>query len=60
LSHPENNDGLQINKGTELMLRRDRLTTPKTSGVSISQKITLLSRTFHFKLELSWEKKPKE
>jgi len=59
LSHPENDHGLQINKGTELMLRREKV-TPETSGVSFSQKITLLRRTFHFKLELSWGKKPKE
>jgi len=53
------NDSPQINKGTELMLRREKV-TPEKRGVFFNQTITFLRKTFHFKLEFSWDKILKE
>jgi hypothetical protein len=59
LSNQQNANELEINKGIELMLRREK-PIPERSGININHKLTLLRRIFHFKLELSWEKKPQE
>lgn len=53
------NDSPQINKGTELMLRREKV-TPEKRGAFFNQTITFLGKTFHFKLEFSWDKILKE
>ena len=45
---------LKINKGVELMLRRDKKVEPKRRGLRVSQTITLLGKTVEFKFELTW------
>lgn len=47
---------LKINKGVELMLRRDKK-EPEPKGLRLSKSISFLKRTFNFKLELTWEEK---
>jgi len=59
LSNHQNQNELEINKGTELMLRREK-SIPERSGINLNHKITLLRRIFHINLEFSWEKKPQE
>jgi len=55
LSSQKDNE-LEINKGTELMLRRDKKeNTPEKNGVIINHKLTLLKRIFNFNLEFTWE-----
>jgi len=47
---------LKINRGVELMLRRDKKELETNQkGFSINQSITLLRKKFHFKMELTWE-----
>ena len=49
-------DGLEINKGTELMLRRRAKRVPQQSrGLRIHNIFALRKKIFHFKLEITWE-----
>jgi len=48
---------LSINKGIELMLRRDKDKDDKPSkGFRIKKEFSLLKRKFYFNFELRWEK----
>ncbi|CAF34247.1 hypothetical protein S-PM2d182 [Synechococcus phage S-PM2] len=47
---------IKINRGIELMLRREK-PAPKKSGVVLDKSISLLSKIFRFKIEFTWEKK---
>ncbi|AOV58728.1 hypothetical protein T040910_223 [Synechococcus phage S-CAM3] len=51
------NDGdLEINKGTELMLRRRAKRVPQQrKGLRIHNIFALHKKIFHFKLEITWE-----
>jgi len=51
---PRTNEEQSINKGVELMLRRDRKEEPKKHGFCINQTLTLLKRQFYFNVEFSW------
>jgi hypothetical protein len=44
---------LEINKGVELMLRRDKK-EPEPKGFRLSKTLSFLKRTFNFKLEITW------
>lgn len=48
---------IKINKGVELMLRRElkEETPPEPSGLRISQTVILLKKKFNFKFEFTWE-----
>tara|TARA_Y100000287_G_C14156155_1_gene322303 strand:- start:661 stop:825 length:165 start_codon:yes stop_codon:yes gene_type:complete len=47
---------LKINKGVELMLRRDtRESEPEQSGIKLKHQITLLGRTFTAEFNFTWE-----
>jgi hypothetical protein len=50
------NDDIRINKGVELMLRRE-LETPlkEPSGFVFSQTVSLLKKKFNLKFEFTWE-----
>jgi hypothetical protein len=49
-------DDLQINKGTELMLRRRaKRVPPQRKGLRIHKILALHKKVFHFKLEITWE-----
>jgi len=49
-------NGLEINKGTEIMLRRRaRQVSPVTKGLKINKILALHKKIFHFKLEITWE-----
>jgi hypothetical protein len=43
-----------INKGIELMLRREQPETPKKNGVVLDHSFTLLGNTIQFKFEFTW------
>lgn len=45
-----------INKGVELMLRRDKKTEPQTNGFNFSHSLTLLKKQFSFKVEFNWRR----
>jgi len=46
---------LKINKGVELMLRRESLVEePDYSGIKIDHEITFLSKVFNLKFEFTW------
>jgi len=47
---------LSINKGVELMLRRDKKTEPQTNGFKFSHSLTLLKKQFSFKVEFNWRR----
>jgi len=48
---------LSINKGIELMLRRDKEKDAKSSkGFGIQKEFSLLKHKFNFNFELRWEK----
>jgi len=44
-----------INKGVELMLRREKK-EPDQKGLKLFQHITLLKRQFSFRVELTWRR----
>ena len=46
----------EINKGTELMLRRKKKVSPVLKRLGYDSTFSLINRSFRFKLELSWEK----
>jgi len=46
---------LEINKGTELMLRRRAKREPQMRGLKIHKILALQKKIFHFKLEITWE-----
>jgi len=48
-------DDFEINKGTELMLRRRAKRDPKRKGLRIHKILALHKKVFHFKLEITWE-----
>lgn len=48
-------DDLEINKGTELMLRRRAKRDPIRKGLRIHKILALRKKVFHFKLEITWE-----
>jgi hypothetical protein len=49
-------DGLEINKGTELMLRRRAKRVPQQRrGLRINNIFALRKMIFQFKLEITWE-----
>jgi hypothetical protein len=50
----KNDDEIKINKGIELMLRREK-PAPKRKGAVLEQSFTLLSKKFQFKFEFTWE-----
>ena len=50
----------EINKGTELMLRRKRKPSPVLKRLGYDSTFLLLKRRFRFILELRWEKIPQE
>lgn len=45
-----------INRGVELMLRRDKTTKPKTNGFKLSHSLTLLKKEFFFNFEINWRR----
>ena len=45
---------LKINKGVELMLRRET-TEPESKGFKFHHRIHLLKKKFNFKIEFTWE-----
>ena len=47
-------DESKINKGIELMLRREQPETPKKNGVVLDHSFTLLGNTIQFKFEFTW------
>tara|TARA_B100000003_G_scaffold188428_1_gene184793 strand:+ start:118 stop:288 length:171 start_codon:yes stop_codon:yes gene_type:complete len=49
--------GLKINKGVELMLRREKKQEPEPepTGFKFHHRVHLLKRKFNFKLEFTWE-----
>jgi len=49
------NQGLQLNRGIEFMLRRRVDQVKPQHGLTLSKTFNLLRRTFHFNLEFSWE-----
>ena len=49
-----NQNTLTINKGVELMLRRDKTSEPKTRGFRLAHALTLLKRNFYFNIEFTW------
>jgi len=55
MKNEDKSQDIKINKGIELMLRRDK-PAPKRTGALWNQTFTLLSKTFHFKFEFTWEK----
>tara|TARA_B100001996_G_scaffold357832_1_gene322017 strand:- start:405 stop:575 length:171 start_codon:yes stop_codon:yes gene_type:complete len=54
----ENDKPLTINKGIELMLRRDKKDTNEkpAKGFTINKTFSFLKRIVHFNFELRWEK----
>jgi hypothetical protein len=48
---------IRINKGVELMLRRELKedTPPEPSGFKISQTLSFLKKKFTFRFEFTWE-----
>ena len=48
----------EINKGTELMLRRKRKPSPVLKRLGYDSTFLLLKRQFRFILELRWENIP--
>ena len=47
---------LKINKGVELMLRRDtKEPEPETKGFKFHHRVDLLKKKFNFKIEFTWE-----
>ena len=48
----------EINKGTELMLRRKKKPSPVLKRLGYDSTFLLLKRRFRFILELRWEKIP--
>ena len=50
---------LKINKGVELMLRRENTEqvedVPEPNGFKFSQRLTFLRKTFNLKFEFTWE-----
>ncbi len=55
---PEKTKELAINKGIELMLRRDKKDKEPTpmKGLEIKNTFSFLKRKFYFNFELRWEK----
>ena len=54
---PKESEELSINKGIEIMLRRDKDKDAKPSkGFGIKKTFSFLKRTVHFNFELRWEK----
>jgi len=53
------NSDLKINKGVELMLRRENTEqvndVPEPRGFKFSQQLSFLRKTFHIKFEFTWE-----
>ena len=48
--------GLKINRGVELMLRREKQEPePEPTGFKFHHRVHLLKRKFNFKLEFTWE-----
>lgn len=45
---------LKINKGVELMLRREKKKS-EPKGLRINQTVNLLRKKFNFKIEFTWE-----
>ena len=49
-------EDIKINKGVELMLRRDKKEPePKTTGFKFHHIVHLLKKKFNFKIEFTWE-----
>ena len=47
---------LKINKGVELMLRRDKKESePDPKGFKFHHRLYLLKKKFNFKIEFTWE-----
>lgn len=47
---------LKINKGVELMLRREiKEESPEPSGLKLRHTFTLLKKKFNLKFEFTWE-----
>ena len=47
---------LKINKGVELMLRRDKSEPePERKGFKFNHRVNLLKKIFNFKIEFTWE-----
>ena len=55
---PTKDKELSINKGIELMLRRDKEETDEkpSKGFGIQKEFSLFKRKFYFNFELRWEK----
>lgn len=48
-------NGLEINKGTEIMLRRRAKDNPESKGLKVSKIFALHNTVFKFRFEFTWE-----
>jgi|TARA_B100001079_G_C16331555_1_gene479358 hypothetical protein len=44
-----------INKGIELMLRRDNINTTPKKGMGFNKAFSIFNRNWYFNIELRWE-----
>jgi hypothetical protein len=52
---PKTKENQSINRGVELMLRRETK-EPDPKGLKLFQHVTLLKRQFSFRVELTWRR----